>query len=117
MAGRGRPFPKGISGNPAGGPRGPRPHRTMRVLCAEHRQLVTDTLVELTKGAEDERVRLAAALALADRSDGKPRNEAPAEDEDEHDSGPRQTLEQLEAKYAKEGNGSWPDESSSDGDA
>jgi len=88
----------------------------MRALCAEHRQLVTDTLVELTKGAADERVRLAAALALADRSDGRPVNAAPIaeEGEDGHDSGPRQTLEQLEAKYAKEGNGSWPGESSRD---
>ncbi len=88
----------------------------MRALCAEHRQLVTDTLVELTKGAEDERVRLAAALALADRSDGKPRNEAPAEHEDEFDDRPRKTLQELEAQYA-ESNGSWPGESSRDRDA
>ena|SRR6266849_5264751 len=96
-------FVKGVSGNPTGRPKNPSP--TSRKLAQPHRKLAVDTLVAQCAPTEDPRVRLAAALAILDRADGRPRNEAPAVDEDEHDSGPRQTLEQLEAKYAKEGNG------------
>ena len=110
-------FVEGISGNPAGRRKGSTPP-TLRKLAMPHRKLAIDTLVELAKGAEDERVRLAAALALADRSDGKPRNEAPAENDGwEPSDGPRKMREEIAAEDEAEGNGGCPDGSSSDGDA
>jgi hypothetical protein len=82
-----RPFPRGVSGNPGGRPRekGPRA-KTLRTLARQFREDIIAGLLDLMWNAEDERTRLAAAIALAEYSDGKPRVAKEDDDEEEDDS-------------------------------
>jgi len=60
-------WPKGISGNPAGGRRGPRTLPSLRKLAIPYRADAVAGLLALAKTAEDERVRLAAWIEIAAR--------------------------------------------------
>lgn len=66
---RGRPFPKGQSGNPGG-----RPKRLLevRTLARRHTISAIATLLEIATHGESESARVAAANALLDRGWGKP---------------------------------------------
>ena len=65
---RGRPFEKGVSGNPGGRPKG---DGTVKELARAHTLEAIETLVAML-GAESERTRVAAAEALLSRGWGTP---------------------------------------------
>ena len=65
-------FPKGQSGNPGGRPRN---EQKVAELARSYTTEVIETLVELMRSGNDERVRGTAAQALLDRGWGKPKVE------------------------------------------
>ena len=67
--GKGRPFAKGQSGNPKGLPEWV---REIREACAMRSPEALAVTVDLMQTAGDERVRLAASLAILDRAGIKP---------------------------------------------
>ena len=66
--GRGRPFQRGVSGNPGGRPKC---DATVKELARAHTVDAIETLVAML-GAESERTRVAAAEALLSRGWGTP---------------------------------------------
>jgi hypothetical protein len=66
--GRGRPFEKGVSGNPGGRPKS---DATVKELARAHTVEAIETLVAMLR-AESERTRVAAAEALLSRGWGTP---------------------------------------------
>ena len=65
-------FPKGQSGNPGGRPRD---EQKVAELARSYTTEAIETLVELMRSGNDERVRGTAAQALLDRGWGKPKVE------------------------------------------
>ena len=65
-------FPKGFSGNPGGCSRD---EQTVAELARSYTREAIETLVELMRRGNDERVRVTAAQALLDRGWGKPKVE------------------------------------------
>ena len=65
-------FPKGRSGNPGGRPRD---EQKVAELARSYTREAIETLVELMRSGNDERVRGTAAQALLDRGWGKPKVE------------------------------------------
>lgn len=65
---RGRPFPRGASGNPGGRPRG---IRALRERLAEHSEVIEKTLIDALSD-EDPRVRLEAVKLAFSYLYGKP---------------------------------------------
>jgi hypothetical protein len=65
--GPGRPFPRGVSGNPGGRPRAA---LDVQALAREHTLEAVTTLV---KALSNERLCVTAAVALLDRGWGKPK--------------------------------------------
>ena len=63
-------FPKGQSGNPSGRPRD---EQKVAELARSYTKEAIETLVELMRGGNDERVSGTAAQALLDRGWGKPK--------------------------------------------
>ena len=63
---RGRPFPKGVSGNPSGRPS--RKHNVEELA----RQYTEEAVLALSEALKDPRSRVAAAIALLDRGYGRP---------------------------------------------
>ena len=68
-------FPKGQSGNPGGRPRD---EQKVAELARSYTTEAIETLVELMRSGNDERVRGTAAQALLDRGWGKPKVEVMA---------------------------------------
>lgn len=66
--GPGRPFPRGVSGNPGGRPRAA---LDVQALAREHTTKALTTLVKALD-VEDERLRVSAAVHLLDRGWGRP---------------------------------------------
>ena len=66
-------FPKGRSGNPGGRPRD---EQKVAELARSYTKEAIETLAELMRSSQDERVRGTAAQALLDRGWGKPKVEA-----------------------------------------
>ena len=66
---RGRPFRKGVSGNPGGRPK---VVAEVRDLARAHTGTALATLVDICRNGESESARVAAACALLDRGWGKP---------------------------------------------
>lgn len=66
---RGRPFPKGKSGNPGGRPK---ELAEVKDLARGHTVLAIRTLAEIAKGARSAVARIMAAEALLNRAWGKP---------------------------------------------
>ena len=69
-------FPKGQSGNPGGRPRD---EQKVAELARSYTTEAIETLVELMRSGNDERVRGTAAQALLDRGWGKPKVEVMAD--------------------------------------
>ncbi|MDI3298260.1 MAG: hypothetical protein QJR08_03720 [Bacillota bacterium] len=65
----GRPFPKGVSGNPGGMPKGV---AEVKALARQWAPRAIETLVDIMLHGQHERARIAAAEALLDRGFGKP---------------------------------------------
>ena len=65
-------FPKGFSGNPGGRPRD---EQKVAELARSYTREAIETLVELMRRGNDERVRGTVAQALLDRGWGKPKVE------------------------------------------
>ena len=66
------PFPKGFSGNPGGRPRD---EEKVAELARSYTREAIETLAELMRSGNEERVRGMAAQALPDRGWGKPKVE------------------------------------------
>ena len=64
----GRPFEKGVSGNPSGRPK---ENPKVRELLKQHSVEAAETLVGLLK-SEIEKIRLMAAQEILNRTEGKP---------------------------------------------
>jgi hypothetical protein len=67
--GRGRPFPKGMSGNPGGRPK---VVAEIRQVFRAHPDTAVATLVDVMTHGRSDSARVAAATALLDRGWGKP---------------------------------------------
>ena len=65
-------YPKGFSGNPGGRPRD---EQKVAELARSYTREAIETLAELMRSGNDERVRGTAAQALLDRGWGKPKVE------------------------------------------
>jgi hypothetical protein len=67
--GPGRPFQKGVSGNPGGRPK---ELQGILELARQHAPAAMDTLLHVAKHGQSEAARVSAAIALLDRGFGKP---------------------------------------------
>ena len=70
-------FPKGQSGNPGGRPRD---EKKVAELARSYTREAIETLAELMRSGNDERVRGTAAQALLDRGWGKPKLEVASDE-------------------------------------
>ena len=68
---RGRPFRKGVSGNPGGRPKVVGP---LRDLARQHTLEAVGVLVDIMRHGQSDRARAAAAEAILDRGHGRPVN-------------------------------------------
>lgn len=93
--GLGRPFEKGISGNPGGRPKDV---GRVRELAREHTEAAISVLADALHD-EDARVRISAAIALLDRGWGKPTTPVEVEPPPEDDR-PKLTPLQLAREIA-----------------
>lgn len=75
---RGRPFPKGTSGNPGGMPKGV---AEVKALARQWGPQAIETLANIMLRGSSERARIAAADALLDRGFGKPTQPIAGDDE------------------------------------
>jgi hypothetical protein len=68
----GRPWSKGVSGNPGGRRRKTAEARAVEKLARASSGEALDTVLSIMRGGDGDRVRLAAALAVIERGIGKP---------------------------------------------
>lgn len=70
--GKGRPFPKGVTGNPGGRPKRTPQEIDLIAACKDKTPAALAVMVEIMEYGEIERNRLAAAQAIIERAYGKP---------------------------------------------
>jgi hypothetical protein len=68
---RGRPFTKGVSGNPGGRPRRTEDEARLIEACREKSEAALGVIEELMEDSANDRVRLAAAQFIIERGWGK----------------------------------------------
>ena len=93
----GRPFPKGVSGNPGGRPKGL--VRRIREETDEGAELVDYMLGVFRDESESTRTRVEAASWLADRGFGKPQQTSLIASVDAAQQEPELTHEERRARY------------------
>jgi Family of unknown function (DUF5681) len=93
----GRPFPKGVSGNPGGRPKGL--VRRIREQTDEGAELVDYMLGVFRNESESTRTRVEAASWLADRGFGKPQQTSLIASVDAAQQQPELTREERLARY------------------
>ncbi len=97
----GRPFPKGVSGNPSGQPKGV---REVREAARQHTALAMRTLAEACRAKRAPwSARVAAAEALLSRGWGKPAQPVEVNDARPLSSVPAEVLVAAVAKLRIEG--------------
>jgi hypothetical protein len=69
---RGKPFPKGQTGNPGGRPKRTEQEFELIAACKDKTPDALNVLEEIMRNGENERNRFAAALAIIERAHGKP---------------------------------------------
>lgn len=67
-----RPWPKGVSGNPRGRPKKTPEAQAVDELARASSADALNTVLAIMRGGENDRVKLAAALAIIERGIGKP---------------------------------------------
>lgn len=69
---RGKPFQPGNSANPGGRPKKTAEERTLEQMCRDKTPDALAVLIGIMEGGENERNRMAAAMAVIERAHGKP---------------------------------------------
>ena len=69
---RGRPFPKGVSGNPGGRPKRTAEEVDLIAACKAKTPEALGVIEDLMENSDNDRVRLAAAEYILDRAWGRP---------------------------------------------
>jgi hypothetical protein len=72
MQPRGKPFAKGVSGNPGGRPKRTQEEVDLIAACKEQTPEALEVIQDLMANSSNDRVRLAAAEYILDRAWGKP---------------------------------------------
>ena len=101
---RGRPFPKGVSGNPGGRPKRTEDGRALAEACRAKTPEALAVVESLMRDSDNDRVRLAAAQSIIERGWGRAPEKIELVDSREADLLPGSELTPEEA-YRNPGDG------------